>query len=377
MGKIKLFVDAHSFDKEYQGVRTFIKEIYTVLLERYPDLDIYFGVNNIEQLHKEFPQADPSKFIQYKRSAGIARFVGEIPKIIRKYDIEFSHFQYMVPFGRKVGKYIVTTHDILFNDFKSEFSFLYRYARNSLFKRGIRVADIKTTVSDYSKERIGHYYSIPTNKIHVIRNGVSPQFGKVFHTKIEARDYISKKYGSTNFMLYVSRVEPRKNHIALLKAYSRLKMFEKGIELVFIGKESIPVKEVQEFSGSRKLQSRGIVWFNQVDQDDLEAFYRACIAFVYPSKAEGFGIPPLEAAVCKVPVLCSNRTAMSEYDFFDPFVFDPYNQNELESKLEMLFRQTEEPVRLERIAAAVYKRYSWENSAHQLYQLIKAERNAR
>src|SRR5471030_2917322 len=74
-------------------------------------------------------------------------------------------------------------------------------------------------------------------------------------------------------------------------------------------------------------------WFPQMDHENLQAFYAACKLFVYPSKAEGFGIPPLEAAICKVPVLCSSATAMSQFDFFNPYMFDPNNEAEFELKL--------------------------------------------
>ena len=57
-------------------------------------------------------------------------------------------------------------------------------------------------------------------------------------------------------------------------------------------------------------------------------FFKWSEFFIYPSKAEGFGIPPLEAAALATPVLCSQKTAMQDYDFFSPYLFDPENYNE-------------------------------------------------
>lgn len=369
--KIKLFVDAHSFDKEYQGVRTYIKEIYNILLKSYPALDIFFGATNVDQIRTDFPLAKQENIIQYKNRLNLLRFFYDIPTLIKKHQIEFAHFQYLSPFGKKRCVYIVTTHDILFNDFKSDFSYTYRSTRNFLFKRGIRQADIRTTVSAYSKDRIDHYFHVPSNTIHVIPDGVNPHFASRFNSNEAAATHISLKYNIRNYILYVSRIEPRKNHLALMQAYVEAGLYKKNISMVFIGKESIAVKELKEYEGilSRD-QKKHIHWISQVEQDDLEGFYKGCLVFAYVSKGEGFGIPPLEAAVSKVPVLCSNQTAMSDYDFFKPHFFNPYDVQELIQKLNNLLNNPPGSLQLEKIANEVLSRYSWESSADRLFKLI-------
>jgi glycosyltransferase involved in cell wall biosynthesis len=368
---IKLFVDAHSFDKEYQGVRTFIKEIYTILLEEYNDLEIFFGGNNVQQLQKEFPHAKKENLLQYK-SGGFGRFFSGIPGLIKKHKIDFAHFQYMAPFGRKHCKYITTTHDILFNDFAEDFSWKYRVSRNYLFKRGIKKADIKTTVSEYSRERITHYYGIPANEITVVPNGVDANFGAQFSTKQQAADHVREKFGIENFLLCVSRLEPRKNQLALIKAWHENQLHKKNIGLVFIGKESIPVTEFNSLL--HELENLRVYYIPQVDQTILEAFYKACLAFIYPSKAEGFGIPPLEAAVARVPVLCSHATAMRDFDFFEPWRFDPSNQQEFNEKLLSFIDNLPPGNQLEQTAQAVLQKYAWRRSAQLLHDLIVNQR---
>jgi glycosyltransferase involved in cell wall biosynthesis len=192
-----------------------------------------------------------------------------------------------------------------------------------------------------------------------------------FSSNQEAATYISLKYNINNYILYVSRIEPRKNHVALVKAYIEAGLYNKNISLVFIGKESIAVKELKEYLDIlSKEQKKHIHRISQVDHDDLEAFYKGCLVFAYVSKGEGFGIPPLEAAVSKVPVLCSNQTAMSDYDFFTPYLFNPYDVEELVLKLNDLLNSPPGSLQLEKIANEVLTRYSWENSARKLYKLI-------
>ena len=109
------------------------------------------------------------------------------------------------------------------------------------------------------------------------------------------------------------------------------------------------------------------------DDSDLLQFYRAATVFVYPSKAEGFGIPPLEAAAAKIPVLCSNSSAMSDFTFFGDNHFDPENYPLFKNKLAAIINTNTSNAELEHIAAIVQQRYNWNESAATLYQLIQTD----
>lgn len=364
---IKLFVDAHSFDTGFQGIQTFIRNLYTSLLNTYPNLDIYWGVQNAENIREIFPSVKRHNILIYKkRKAGILRFAFDIPYYIKKHQFDFAHFQYLAPLKKSSCRYIVTTHDVLFNDFPAYFSFNYRTSRNFLFGLSIKNAAIKTTVSGYSRERVSKHYNIPAEQIKIIANGVT----KPRLTKETARRLIKAKFGITDFILYVSRIEPRKNHAVLLEKYIKLQLY-KNIPLVFIGKESIQVKRLQNAVQNLTSEERSMFhWFPQVEHQYLEAFYLACKLFVYPSKAEGFGIPPLEAAICEVPVLCSSATAMSEFNFFEPYTFDPNNETELELKLSSILTDPPSEDFLKNVAGIVADTYQWQQSAQLFYELL-------
>jgi hypothetical protein len=123
--KIKLFVDAHVFDKEYQGAQTFIRELYTQLLANHPDLDIYFGAHDTANISKIFPGVPKTNILPYKkRRIGLLRYLFDIPAYIKKHRFDFAHFQYIAPKNSPGCKYVVTLHDVLFNDFRQDFSFI-------------------------------------------------------------------------------------------------------------------------------------------------------------------------------------------------------------------------------------------------------------
>ncbi len=369
--KIKIFVDAHSFDTEFQGTQTFIEGLYTALLKDHPELDIFFGANNMERIEKAFPFLDPSKILRYKkRRFSFLRYLIDIPTLIKKHAFDFAHFQYLAPYPIAHCKYIVTVHDVLFNDFPKEFSWLYRFKRNFLFKRSLQNAVIKTTVSNYSRNRIAAHYLILQEQLYIIPNGVSAIANN--SDREDTRRQIKEKYGIENFILTVSRIEPRKNHLLLLNKFLSLELYKQNISLVFIGKSSIndPALE-SRIASLTKEQRKYFYRIEQVDKEDLQLFYRSCKLFVYPSKAEGFGIPPLEAAANKAMVLCSNATAMSDFTFFEPGMFDPKNESEFTNKLKSMAALSGAPVTTEKIAEIIIEKYSWHKSAAAFYQLIK------
>ena len=376
--KIKIFVDAHVFDKEFQGAQTFIRELYTRLLADHPDLDIYFGANNTANISTIFPDLPKANILPYKkRNIGLLRLAFDIPALIKKHQFDFAHFQYIAPKNSPGCKYVVTMHDVLFNDFKQDFSYIYRISRNLLFGNSIKRAHIKTTVSAYSQQRICNYYNIPETDLHVIQNGVSYTLTNFHRSKKEAIEIVAQKFGIRNFILYTSRVEPRKNQLLLFNKYLKLELYKRGIALVFIGKDSIKIPALtQLIKGLSDDQKKLFYWIKQVDQPDLAAFYRACRLFVYPSKAEGFGIPPLEAAVCKAPVLCSSATAMQNFHFFEPYMFDPANEKDLERKLSLMIHSPPSDSFTAKVAKHVQQQYNWEKSSNMFYNLIQSNYNS-
>jgi glycosyltransferase involved in cell wall biosynthesis len=374
-GKIKLFVDAHVFDKEFQGTQTFIRGLYRSLLEKYSaELEIYFGVNDVDKFSSNFPFVSSSRILGYKKNnSNFLRLFTDVPNYIRKYQFDFAHFQNISLQKKSQCKTIITLHDIIFNDLPDDFPFIYRNARNILFRRSMNRAAVKTSVSTYSRDRISHRYKILPEDIHVVPNGADYASFNSGLSKKEASSAIKEKFGIENFILCVSRIEPRKNHLLLLEKYLKLELFKKNIPLVFVGKSSIDVshlnKRINELTEEQKKMFH---WYEQVSQENLVRLYKACKLFVYPSKAEGFGIPPLEAIVCGAPVLCSNVSAMKDYNFFEPYTFDPGDEKDLEKKLNDTIHDLPDEEFIKNAAREVLNNYSWQRSADIFYKLLNS-----
>lgn len=368
---IKLFADAHVLDGGYQGSRTFIKELYTILASK-EDIELYLGAYDIRNLENSFPGNDRIHFIKYKSRLSSARLAYDVPMIIKRNKIDYAHFQYIVPLLKNC-RFIVTTHDVIFNEYPDEFTAGYRKAKNLLYKRSAKKADIITTVSAYSKRSIEKYLGIPSEDIHIIPNAVNPDFFAAYD-KAAAKAYTQTQFGFDKFILYVSRFEPRKNHSLLLDSWLQLELYKNGYHLVMPGSRSIQDPDFENRLKNIVPEIRSFIFFSEeINNEALLQLYRAADLFVYPSKAEGFGIPPLEAAAAKVPVLCSNAAAMAEFSFFGDGLFDPNDAAAFRSKLDTIIQNPPSASALENIAAAVKEKYSWENSAEELYQLIRKD----
>jgi glycosyltransferase involved in cell wall biosynthesis len=365
---IKIFVDAHVFDGGYQGTRSFIKGIYTMIAEK-PGIEIFLAANDIQNLKENFPDRPNIHFIKYKTSSRYKRLLLEIPALIRAHGFDYAHFQYICP-PVKNCKFIVTVHDVIFNDLPADFSAGYRLAKHFLYKRSALQADLLTTVSEFSKNSIEKYFRVEPGKIHVVPNGINAAVFNI-EGKDQACERLRRNYGLNKFILYVSRIEPRKNHLVLLDAWLDLELYKKKIHLVFLGSRTHKTRSFYRKINHLPEEIRQFLFISDSMNDiELLDFYKAASLFVYPSGGEGFGIPPLEAAALEVPVICSNHAALKDYHFFDEDHINPFDLQLLKKRIK---ERVENPVNkevLEERARFVKRIYNWKLPAENLYQLM-------
>lgn len=358
---MRILIDAHIFDGKFQGTRTYIKGLYLQLIVRNPTWEFIFVANDIENLEIEFPNFDNVQFLRYRFRSQYFRLLFELPYLIYKEKVTYSHFQYISPII-KVNKYIVTNHDILFREkrFKPYFPLIFKLIKSPLFYLSSARADVLLTVSKYSQESISKHYDIPISRIGITPNSVNV---------LPVEDSTAKK--SKN-ILYVSRIEPRKNHVSVLRAFINLGLHKLGYRLIFIGKYDLPYPEYDDFIQSNaKILKKSLITISGLGEMELIDQYNKAELVVFPSLAEGFGIPPLEAAVMKVKVICSNATAMEEFDFFK-YHYDPENQMEFERLIMEAIADVDYP--FEEIRTKILNAYNWEYAAKEYEKRLEGQK---
>ena len=221
------------------------------------------------------------------------------------------------------------------------------------------------TVSEYSRKQISRHYSIDEKKSLITPNAVSDDFYEIDKTK--AQRYVDEK-GVRKYLLYVSRIEPRKNQIALLKSYDELNLHDLGYDLVFIGRKTLSTPEFDNYLNGMSEQSKKHVYiYNQVAYDELKYWYKAASLFVYPALAEGFGIPPIEAASAEIPCVCSNRTAMGDFTFFGENLIDTTNIGELKDRIISVLNEETD---VKKISGLAKNKYNWKSIAREFYNML-------
>jgi glycosyltransferase involved in cell wall biosynthesis len=156
----------------------------------------------------------------------------------------------------------------------------------------------------------------------------------------------------------------------LLKAFVELNLWEHGYKLVLVGRYDWSNRDFDDYYKSLEENIKNSVLIITASYSELVELYKNAKLFVFPSFAEGFGIPPLEAIAFDCPLLCSKATAMSEFNLDEDFYFDPSNLDELKSK--MLYLINSKP-NLNAIKKTVLNQYDWQIMADKLYDLIQSD----
>lgn len=361
MKNIKIFVDCHVFDGNFQGTTTYIKGLYSELIQD-KNYQFLFAANDKEKLKTIFGTHDNVTYVSYKFSNKFSRLLFEIPRIIKKNNIDYAHFQYVTP-PIKVGKYIVTIHDVLFLDFPQYFPWIYRLKNKLLFKTSAQLSDVILSVSEYSKNQLQKHFRL--NTVTVTPNAVDPVYFEKYD-KIQSKEYVVNKFKVRDYFIYVSRWEPRKNHDSLLKVFVE-NDFYKTHDLVFIGDKAIDNKTYNNYYATLPKEIKAKIYtFNKVSFDDLVLLVRGADLSVYPSIAEGFGIPPLESLAAGVPTICSNTTAMSDFQFLDDCLFNPLDLDDLENKIKIGLNDS----KISQKKQVMMAKFNWKFAAEQFKKAI-------
>lgn len=311
-----------------------------------------------------FGTAKNLHYVQLRSDSKFKRLAFEFPEIIKEHNIDYAHFQYISP-SIKCCKEIVTIHDLLFLDFPQYFLWLYRVKNRLLFGRSAHRADILFTVSEYSRNEIIRHFDIVKERISITPNAVLPIDGHV------ALPDIYDKVGCEKYILTVGRIEPRKNFHILLKAFVELKLYERNYKLVVIGIPDLSDTLFNNYYSSLSDEVKRAVVMDTASFPELVALYKNASLFVFPSLAEGFGIPPLEAIEYGCPLLCSNATAMAEFGLPDEYMFNPNDVEEL--KMKMSNALANRCVLAD--STKIKEKYNWKKSADVLYRKILEKEN--
>lgn len=289
----------------------------------------------------------------------------ELPRLARRLGLDVLHVpSYRRLLWRRPCALVGTIHDLAPFHFPGKYDrwrMLYGrvVARQLAHRQDEIVAVSRATASD-----IHRFFGLPPQRVTVIHNGLD-------HTRFtpeggaEAGALIAERHGVQRpFFLYVARLEhPAKNHARLIQAFNKLKTEHPSPwQLVLAGSDWHGADVIHELV-RRSPFAADIRCTGFVANADLPAWYRAAGAFVYPSRFEGFGLPPLEAMACGCPVLASSIPAISEVCGDAALLANPEETEDLERQM---LRLTHDDVLRARLRTAGLERarqFDWRFTA--------------
>lgn len=355
MKKIKILVDGHVLDGKHQGTSSYISGLYSELSKR-EECDIYIATQDEASVDKYFGQSNHVTWVPLKSKNKYQRLAFEFDALAKKIKPDYSHFQYITPLTKR-NKWINTIHDVLFLDFPENFPLSYRIQNYCLFKLGALRSDIVLTVSEYSKQKISQHFNLPLQDIVVTPNAIDDIS--------TVQEKLIKPLENEKFYLYVSRFEPRKNQHLLIESFLKANVGNDA-KLVLVGAPALSYPELDMYLTDDFKEK--VIHLQGIEKSELVWLYQHATAAIYPSKGEGFGIPPLEAVALGCPSYSADNTALSE---LTPYLSGTFDTNE--SSIVSLFNNIEQQKNKPDLVTKrgqVMAAFNWANSADILLKTL-------
>jgi glycosyltransferase involved in cell wall biosynthesis len=221
----------------------------------------------------------------------------------------FHATEHLLPYLTQ-ARSVITLHDVAYLRFPQHHLWQNRLYLTLMVPRFLRRADAVICVSEATRRDALHFYRLAPAKVHVVTEGVEPPFAPI--AAPAARETIRAKYRlPQRFILHIGTLEPRKNLKVLLEAYAVLRPHLPEVGLVLAGGKGWLYQDF--FTQLRALGLEPHVTLTgYVPDADLPALLNCAEVFAFPSVFEGFGLPPLEAMACGVPVICSDASSLPE-----------------------------------------------------------------
>lgn len=258
-------------------------------------------------------------------------------------------------------------HDLTFALLPQTHSLLNRVYLQWMTPRFLRAAAHIVAVSESTRADALRLYGLAPERVHVVYGAAGPEFAPV--TEASALAAVRRRYDlPPRFILFVGTLEPRKNLVTLLKAFTAAQLPE--VALVLAGRAGWRTAALRRQLAEAGPQVRALGF---VPDEDLPALYSLAEAFAFPSLYEGFGLPVLEAMACGAPVLCSEVASLPEVAGDAARLLPP---TDARAWAEALQRITTDPALRAELRArglAQAQRFSWARAARQFRQLYRGQ----
>lgn len=359
---MRIGIDARMYGNISRGIGRYLEELIRELEKIDQENDYYIFLYD-----KNFDDYQPQNPRFHKVLAPWHWYTlaeqWHMPRLLKKYKLDLVHFPHFnVPYFYK-GDYVITIHDLIlwFDSQKPATTLgpllynLKKFAYKILLKKVLKKARQIMVPSLYTKEDILKINTKISEKIALTYEGVNRE---KFQKEINDKD-LKIRYNIRNpYCFYVGSYYPHKRIDFLIENWSAV--FEKyNYQLLLLGKKDSFQEKLVKQVAQLGLEDK-VLFLGFVSDEDLATFYQNAEAFLFPSRYEGFGLPPLEALAKHCPVLSSKRSCLPEV-LEDKAIYFEYNQESFLNAMAQLEGARE---KLENIEPWLQK-YSWRKMAEE------------
>lgn len=265
---------------------------------------------------------------------------------------------------------VFTVHDLIFRFFPEYHLPLNRWYLGLMLPRFIQRADAVIAVSESTRRDVMRLMRISSDKITVVYEGVNAAF-RPLRDQAKLEEVRARYNLPPRFILYLGTIEPRKNLLTLLEAYLALvRRVESIPSLVIAGRKGWLFQPVFDRVHALGLEER-VRFTDFIQSDDTPALMNAADLFVFPSLYEGFGLPPLEAMACGIPVICSNASSLPEVVGDGGLLTDPRDVTGWASAMERVLADRRLGAELAARGMTQAGKFTWDRAAKETVSVYR------
>lgn len=310
---MKVLLDATAIPANLGGVGRYVDDLAPELIRAGVNLAMAVQARDVEHFRNKVPRAHlfPIPACLERRGGRLAWEQTGLPALIARIRPDLLHSpHYTFPAAHQVPV-VVTLHDATFFSHPQAHSRLKRCFFTHAIRRAVRGADALVVPSAATRDETLRYVNADAERFHIAYHGVDTS---VFHPVDDVeRERVKASLGLTGrrYIGFLGTLEPRKNVPNLVRAWVR----------AFHDADDVPVLVLAGGQGwdteiepalAEVPPHMTVLRPGYLPLEDLPGFLSGCEILVYPSLAEGFGLPVLEAMACGAAVLTSRQTSLPE-----------------------------------------------------------------
>ncbi len=247
-------------------------------------------------------------------SGRTAYFLGRLSQVLAGVEEPLFHAlsNFNLPPVRVPGKRLVlTVHDVIPELLPDAVSLGFRWQFRLWLARSVHTADRIICVSQKTREDLARRFKVDEEKLSVVYHGVD-HVDDVPAPDATGAAFIQSLALPEQYVLYAGALDARKNIEALLAAVSRLRVRSKPTTLLIVGQNWFGSDAISTVIRRARADGADIRSLGFQSEPVFYELMRRATVFAFPSRYEGFGLPPLEAMRLGVPTVVSNAGALPE-----------------------------------------------------------------